>query len=257
MIRPCRTMFGLKASVTLRVWLDWVVVPHEVNARNTITSKSHRSRLTISVIEAQDNPGSARDCRVLRALEYSRPPNPSVHPSPIRLGWARLARSPPDGSPMDEWSEEDEFFAKPEGFQQLYSDAIALVLLDVDAILGPGQVTHVVDHDEEAFLGEIGPDVERAPGYLMILGRPGGGFSWTSNMTWPDYVVSGAKSIQQSLMEDDYYSGKRFPPCPVHANHPLNPEVVNAKACWTCPRRSIEPIEIGHLAVSGGSERDR
>jgi hypothetical protein len=156
---------------------------------------------------------------------------------------------------MDEWSEEDEFFSKPEGFQQqLYSDAIALVLRDADAILGPGQVTHVVDEGEEAFLREISPDVQRVAGHLMIFGHPGGGFSWTSNMTWPDYVVSAADGIQQSLMEDDYYWGKPFPPCPVHPNHPLNPEVVNGKASWTCPRGSVEPIEIGHLADSADGQ---
>ncbi len=89
--------------------------------------------------------------------------------------------------------------AKPEGFQQLYSDAIALVVRDADVILGKGVVTHVVDLDEEAFLREIGPDVERPPGHLIILGHSGGGFSWHSDMTWPDYVVNAAESIQEAL----------------------------------------------------------
>jgi hypothetical protein len=111
-----------------------------------------------------------------------------------------------------------------EEFQRLYSDAIALVSRDADAILGKGVVTHVVDPDEEAFLREIGPDVERPPGHLIILGHSGGGFSWHSDMTWPDYVVSAAEGIQEALFEGDDFWGIAFPPCSIHPNHPLNPE---------------------------------
>jgi len=64
MVWPCRTMFGLKTRVTVRVWFDWVILPHEVNTRNTLTRKSHRRRLTISAIEPQDNPGGGSDLPV-------------------------------------------------------------------------------------------------------------------------------------------------------------------------------------------------
>jgi hypothetical protein len=157
---------------------------------------------------------------------------------------------------MDELSEEDEWFSLPERSQRQFTEAIALVLRDADAILGKSVVTHVVDTGEEALMREIGPDVERPPGYLMILGHPGGGLAWSGyGDTWPSYVVSAAESIQQSVMEDDYYWGKPFPPCPVHPNHPLVPEGVDGRACWVCARGSIEPIEIGHLADSGETNR--
>jgi len=94
---------------------------------------------------------------------------------------------------MDELSEEDEWLSPSEGFRRQFSDAIALVLRDADTVLGKGVITHVVDEAEEAFLNEIGPDVEKPPGHLLILGRPGGGFSWHSDMTWPDYVISAAE----------------------------------------------------------------
>jgi hypothetical protein len=157
---------------------------------------------------------------------------------------------------MDELSEEDEWLSPPaEGFPQQFSDAIALVLRDADTVLGEGVVTHVVDEDEEAFLREIAPDVERPPGHLLVLGRPSGGFSWHNDMTWPDFVVSAAEGIQEAVFEGDDFWGMAFPPCPVHPNHPLVPVVVGGTACWTCPRGSIEPIEIGHLgeSISQGS----
>jgi hypothetical protein len=156
---------------------------------------------------------------------------------------------------MDELSEEDEWLAplpspSSDGFQRQFSDAIALVLRDADTVLGQGVITHVVDEAEEQFMREIGPDVERPPGHLVILGRPGGGFSWHSEMTWPDYVISAAEGIQEAVFEGDDFWGMPFPSCPVHPNHPLVPAVVDGTACWTCARGSIEPIEIGHLADS-------
>jgi len=158
---------------------------------------------------------------------------------------------------MNDWSEEDAWLSRSEDFQRLFSEAIALVLRDAEAVLGKGVVTHVVDPDEEAFLRDIGPDVERPPGHLMILGHSGCGFSWHSDMTWPDYVVSAAEGIQEALFEGDDFWGIAFPPCSVHPNHPLNPEVVDGRVYWKCPRGSVEPIEIGKLAVSGGSESDQ
>jgi hypothetical protein len=149
---------------------------------------------------------------------------------------------------MDELSEEDEWFSPSGGFPRQFSNAITLVLRDADAVLGKGVVTHFVDDDEEKFLREIGPDVEKPPGHLLILGRPRGGFSWHSGMTWPDFVISAAEGIQEAVFEGDDYWGMPFPPCPVHPNHPLVPAVVQGTACWTCARGSIEPIEIGHLA---------
>ena len=138
-----------------------------------------------------------------------------------------------------------------EASQHQFSEAVALVLRDADATLGKGAVTHVVDWDDEAFLREIGPDVDRVPGYLRILGHPGGSLGWGgSGDTWTNYLVSAAESIQTSVTLDDYHWGKPFPPCPVHPSHALVPEVVGGKACWTCPQGSIEPIEIGHLADS-------
>jgi len=151
---------------------------------------------------------------------------------------------------MDELSEEDEWFSPSDRFPRQFSDAIALVLRDADAVLGEGVVTHVVDDDEEAFLREIGPDVERPRGHLMILGRPRGAFSWHSDMTWQDFVISAAEGIQETIFEGDDFWGMAFPPCPVHPNHPLVPVVVDGTACWTCARGGIEPIEIGHLAES-------
>jgi hypothetical protein len=156
---------------------------------------------------------------------------------------------------MDELSEEDEWFSPSDDFQRLFTEAIALVLRDADAVLGKGFVTYVVDLAEEAFLREIGPDVERPPGHLMIFGHQAGvGFTWFSDMEWPDYVVSVAESIQESLFADDYWWGKPFPPCPVHPNHPLMAEIVEGRACWVCKRESIEPSEIGHLAETSSKE---
>jgi hypothetical protein len=156
---------------------------------------------------------------------------------------------------MDELSEEDEWFSPPaEGFQRQFSAAIALVLRDADAVLGEGVVTHVVDQDEEAFLREIGPNVEKPPGHLMVLGRPRGGFSWHSDMEWPDFVIRAAEGIQEAVFEGDFW-GMAFPPCPIHPNHPLVPAVVQGTACWTCARGSIEPVEIGHLADSFNLDR--
>lgn len=156
---------------------------------------------------------------------------------------------------MDELSEEDEWLSPPaEGFQRQFSDAIALVLRDADAFLGQGVVTHVIDDDEEQFLREIGPDVEKPPGHLMILGHPRGGFSWHSDMTWPDFVISAAEGIQEAIFEGDDFWGMAFPPCHIHPNHPPVPAVVDGVACWTCARGSIEPIEIGHLADSANQK---
>jgi hypothetical protein len=157
---------------------------------------------------------------------------------------------------MDEFSEEEKWFAGSKEIERQFTEAIALVLRDADAVLGKGVVTHVVDADLEIFLREIGPDVERPPGELVILGHPAAvGFGLGSDMTWPDYVISAAESIQESVLAEDYYWGKPFPPCPVHPNHPLVPQVVDGRACWTCARGSIQPIEIGHLADSGDGQR--
>lgn len=152
---------------------------------------------------------------------------------------------------MDELSEEDEWLSSPNGqFQRQFSDAIALVLLDADTLLGKGAITHIVDENEEEFLKEIGPDVEAPPGHLMIHGRPRGGFSWHSEMTWPDFVISAAEGVQEAVFEGEDFWGMPFPPCRVHPNHPMVPAVVDGVACWTCARGEIEPIEIGHLADS-------
>ena len=161
-----------------------------------------------------------------------------------------LSESLNDGTPMDELSEEDEWLSPPrrEGFQRQFSAAIALVLQDADAVLGEGVVTHVVDQDEEAFLREIGPDVEKPPGQLLILGRARGGFSWGGDMKWTDFVISAAEGVQEAILESDDYWGMAFPPCPVHPNHPMVPKVIGGVASWTCARGSAEPVEIGHLA---------
>ena len=130
-----------------------------------------------------------------------------------------------------------------------FCDAIVLVIRDVDAIAGVGAVSHVVDHGQEATLEEVGPDVEQPPGYLMICGHSGGGLEWEGyGASWQSYVVSAARSVQHSLLEDDYYWGKPFPPCSAHPDHSLVPVVVDGKACWACPNGTVNPIEIGQLA---------
>ncbi len=123
-------------------------------------------------------------------------------------------------------------------------------MIRADAVLGDGFISHVVDEAEEQFLREIGPDAESPPGHPMINGRPRGGFSWHSEMAWPDFVISAAEGVQEAVFEGQDFWGMPFPPCPLHPNHPLVPAVVDGVACWTCARGSIEPIEIGRLAES-------
>jgi len=77
----------------------------------------------------------------------------------------------------------------PEAFQRQVSDAVPLVLRDADGILGKGVATHDVVPDDEAFLREISPDVERLPECRAALGHPRGGVSWHSEKTWPDYAL--------------------------------------------------------------------
>jgi len=50
----------------------------------------------------------------------------------------------------------------------------------------------------------------------MVLGRPRGGFSWHSNMTWPDFMISAAEGIQEAIFEGDDFWGMPFPPSLTH-----------------------------------------
>jgi hypothetical protein len=131
----------------------------------------------------------------------------------------------------------------------LFPVAVARALRDADAVLGERFITYEPDHDTEMFLVTIAPDVPRVPGFLRRPDGTGLGFSWHSDMTWPDIVVSAAESVQEAVIEDGDHWGMAFPPCPLHPNHPLDPVVVKDIACWTCPHGSIDPIEIGCLGA--------
>ena len=141
----------------------------------------------------------------------------------------------------------------PEEFQNQFRLAVTLVIRDAETTLGSGIITHVVDDDLEAALRELGPDVMRVPGYVIGSYGSGVDFSFDDDVGWPDFVVRAAESIQQAVNSDPNFFGPVFPPCPVHPNHSMDPEVVGGKPCWACPQGSIEPIEIGHYPDSSGS----
>jgi hypothetical protein len=81
--------------------------------------------------------------------------------------------------------------------QDLFPVAVARVLRDADAVLGERFITYEPDRDTEMFLVTIAPDVPRVPGFLRPLDGTGLGFSWDSDMTWPDMVVSAAKAFRR------------------------------------------------------------
>ena len=139
--------------------------------------------------------------------------------------------------------------------------AVALVMSDVEAILGRGIIRVLVHPTEAELRSAFSPMtdllwstvVDRmtgTPGYVVSPDGSGVGLSWPEQMEWPEYLVRTAETIQEGVIEDARFWGAAFPPCPVHPNHPLDAEVVNGMACWTCPRGGIEPVEIGHLADS-------
>ena len=65
---------------------------------------------------------------------------------------------------------------------------------------------------------------------------------------WPEIVARVADAIQELIIESDTYWGTAIPPCPLHPNTPLWPNVVAGRAVWSCGTSGQPPmIPIGEL----------
>jgi hypothetical protein len=135
-------------------------------------------------------------------------------------------------------------------------DAITLVMHDVEAVLGANNIGVIVDPSEaeiraafprmnDLLWSATRERMQTLPGWVVGPDGSGVGLSWPGDLDVPEYVTMTASAIQELIIEDTRYWGMPFPPCALHSNHPMDATVVDGRACWTCPRDAVEPVEIG------------
>lgn len=147
-------------------------------------------------------------------------------------------------------------------------DAVDLVLLDVNAVLGtsavsvaladePGAVDSLADEDMsllDALTDPRGSAGSSGVGlWVYVPGELGAVGVWhQESEDFSGVVVRVAEAVQEVIVESGRFFGAAFPPCPAHPTHPLWAEVQDGEALWVCATDAQVTVPVGRIGGAVG-----
>jgi hypothetical protein len=139
---------------------------------------------------------------------------------------------------------------EPEDRVERTGRAVALVMRDVEAVLGPDALTVLIGtpkdmRDQLRARGLPKWELDDLQGWIIDDNGGAIGIWFPEDDTLEDDVVRVADVVQEGAIEGSRHWGARFPPCPAHLKHPMNAGLAAGVPSGTCSSGSGASVPIG------------